>query len=70
MSMPVSGWLPEEGPAGVAGEGAVVKTRFGVLTAHHTLTDVTILHPQTTSGEVEANLKSEEELLVVLTVFT
>ena len=70
MAVPVSGWLPEEGSARVAGEGAVVKTRSGVLAAHHTLTDVTILHPQTASGEVEANLKSEEKFLVVLTVFT
>ena len=57
MTMPTSGWLPEEGPAGVAGEGAVVKTRSGVLAAHNTLTNVTVLHSQTASGEVEANLK-------------
>ena len=70
MAMPVSGWLPEEGPARVACEGAVVKTRSGVLATHHTLTNVTVLHPQTASGEVEANLKSEENFLVALTVFT
>ena len=55
--MPASRWLPEKGPAGVAGDGAVVKTRSGVLAAHQTLTHVTVLHPQAAPGAVKVNLK-------------